>query len=134
MSLNNCTFQGRICNDLQLEKTTSGVSVLNFTIAVDRDYQSGEKQTDFIPVVAWRRTGEFISRYFSKGKLIIINGSLQVRKYTTQNGEKRSAFEIVADRAYFSGDKEKTAKTQNNAPYNTPSGFQELTDDSELPF
>ena len=115
--LNNINLMGRMVADPELKQTPSGVSVTSFTIAVDRDYAKTEdKMTDFINVVAWRGTAEFICKFFKKGKLIILSGSLQVRNYTTKDGEKRYVSEVVADKVFFAGDRENTEKSQNNAP------------------
>ncbi len=106
--LNRIILMGRIANDLDLKQTPGGVSVLSFAIAVDRNYQpkeASEKQTDFINCVAWRQTGEFINRYFQKGRMIAIEGSLQSRRYEDKTGAKRTAFEVVVDQAYFADSK-----------------------------
>ena len=106
--LNHCIIMGRLTRDPELRTTTSGVSVASFSVAVDRDYQSGEeKQTDFINCVAWRSTGEFVNRYFSKGSMIIVNGRLQSRSYTDRDGNKRAAVELVAETVYFGEPKRK---------------------------
>lgn len=132
--LNSVNLCGRICNDLELKTTTNGTSVITFTIAVDRDFTgSGEKQTDFINIVAWKSTAEFIKNYFSKGKLIIISGYIQTRKYTTQNGDNRSVTEVIARNVYFAGDKAKDAQSANNEPTATANGF-EVPDEDSLPF
>ena len=105
MSLNSVIILGRICNDLELRTTTSGLSVTSFTVAVDRQYKSGdEKQTDFISVVAWRGTADFVTRFFKKGQMIAIQGSLQVRNYEDKDGNKRTAYDVVADNVSFCGD------------------------------
>lgn len=105
---------GRLTADPELKQTPNGVSVTSFTIAVDRDYaKTEEKMTDFINIVAWRGTAEFICKFFKKGRLIILSGSLQVRNYTTKEGEKRYVSEVVADKVYFAGDRENTERTQN---------------------
>lgn len=104
----NCiTLLGRMVADPELKTTQSGISVCSFRIAVDRDFTAkGEKrQSDFIPCVAWRQTGEFVSKYFSKGKTIALRGSLQTRAYEDKGGNKRTAYEVVADKVYFAGDK-----------------------------
>ena len=101
--LNVAIIMGRITADPELKQTPSGVSVTSFSVAVNRDYvkQGEERQTDFINVVAWRFTAEFITKYFKKGSPIIIRGAIQTRNYTDRDGNKRTAFEIVADSAYF---------------------------------
>ena len=104
--LNNAVIMGRICNDLELRKTQSGIDVTRFTVAVDRGYvkQGEEKKTDFIPVTAWRGTAEFVSRYFKKGSMVAIQGAIQTGSYE-KDGVKRNTFEIVADNVSFCGGK-----------------------------
>ena len=102
--LNHIVIMGRLTRDPELRSTASGISVASFTVAVDRDFankESGEKQTDFINCVAWRSTGEFVNKYFSKGSMIVVSGRLQIRDYTDRDGNKRTAAEIVADNVYF---------------------------------
>ena len=102
--LNHIVIMGRLTRDPELRSTASNVSVASFTVAVDRDFgnrETGEKQTDFINCVAWRSTGEFVSKYFSKGSMIVVSGRLQVRDYTDRDGNRRTAAEIVADNVYF---------------------------------
>ncbi len=99
---------GRLVADPELRQTPNGVSVASFRIAVDRNYQSketGERQADFISCVAWRQTGEFISRYFQKGRMIALEGSLQTRNYEDKTGAKRTAYEVIVDQAYFADSK-----------------------------
>lgn len=105
--LNKIILQGRLTADPDLRQTTSGVFVCSFTVAVDRDFKGkdGEKQTDFIYVVAWRNTAEFVSKWFHKGSLILVDGSLQSRKYEDKSGQKRTTFDVVANAVYFGGDK-----------------------------
>lgn len=105
--LNKIILQGRLTAEPDLRQTTSGVFVCSFTVAVDRDFKdkNGEKQTDFIYVVAWRNTAEFISKWFHKGSLILVDGSLQSRKYEDKSGQKRTTFDVVANAVYFGGDK-----------------------------
>ena len=104
---NKIILMGRICNDLELKTTPSGVPVLSFSIAVERRYQSDKenKLTDFFNVVAWRNEAEFISRFFSKGKMILLEGELQNRKYTDKAGTERQITEVIVDRASFTGEK-----------------------------
>ena len=130
--LNSIVLQGRICTDLELKSTSSGIAVLSFRIAVDRDYgTNGDKQTDFINIVAWRNTAEFISRYFSKGRMIILQGALNSRKYD-KNGEQRVMWEVVADRAWF-GDSKTESKQDNQEPEQPPEQpAQYSTDNSEF--
>lgn len=102
--LNHITIMGRLTRDPELRYTQSGIAVASFTVAVDRDFQpkdGGEKQTDFISVVAWRSTGEFVSKYFNKGSMIVVAGRLQMRDWTDRDGNKRTSAEIVADNVYF---------------------------------
>ena len=106
--LNRIILMGRLVADPELRQTQSGVSVASFRIAVDRNYQSkdtGERQADFISCVAWRQTGEFISRYFQKGRMIALEGSLQTRNYEDKTGAKRTAYEVIVDQAYFADSK-----------------------------
>ncbi len=130
--LNNITIMGRLTADPELKQTPSNISVTSFTIAVDRDYETnGKRETDFFDVVAWRGTAEFITRNFSKGKLITIVGSLQTRKWEDKNGNKRVNVEIKADTAYFCGDgKKETAPAE---PEYVPS-FAPYNMDDDLPF
>ena len=104
--LNIAVIMGRLTADPELRTTQSGLSVTSFTVAVDRAYKSGdERQTDFINVVAWRGTADFVSRYFKKGQMIAVQGSIQTRNYEDRNGNKRIAVEIIADSVSFCGSK-----------------------------
>lgn len=106
--LNHITIMGRLVRDPELRRTGSGIAVASFTVAVDRDFtdkQTGEKETDFIDCVAWRQTGEFVSKFFTKGKLIVVSGRLQIRSWTDNDGNKRRNAEIVADNCYFAESK-----------------------------
>lgn len=144
--LNHITVMGRLTRDPELRRTGSGVAVTNFTVAVDRDFadkQSGEKETDFIDCVAWRSTAEFVEKYFSKGRMAVVSGRLQIRSYTDKDGNNRRAAEIVADNVYFGDSKQATTDTtaahSYTAPaldYNAPaSDFAMLDDqDGQLPF
>ena len=116
MALNKCIFLGRIVNDLEIKQTPSGVSVLTFSIAVDRNFKNanGEYETDFIKCVAFRSVSEFIGRYFYKGRMIAIEGHLQNRSYQDKNGEKRYITEIIVDSASFTGEKSDGGNYQNN--------------------
>ena len=130
--LNHIVIMGRLTRDPELRQTGSGLSVANFSVAVDRDFSKGEeKETDFIDCVAWRHTGEFVSKYFARGSLIVVSGRLQIRTYTDKDGNNRRAAEIVADNCYFGG-----SKTANAATSPTPTGeYAEITEpDGELPF
>ena len=101
--LNRIIVMGRMTRDPELRRTNSGTAVASFSLAVDRDFktQSGEKETDFIDVVAWRNTAEFVSKYFSKGRMAVVEGRLQLRDWTDKDGNKRRTAEIVADSVYF---------------------------------
>lgn len=149
--LNRIILMGRLTRDPELRHTQSGTAVASFTLAVDRDFknkQSGEKETDFIDVVAWRQTGEFVSRYFTKGRMAVVEGRLQIRDWTDKEGNKRRSAEVIADNVYF-GDSKRDAEAAGSyggysapAPvsYGAPSSaepdqFSQLDDnDSELPF
>ena len=105
--LNHIVLMGRLTKDPELRHTQSGVAVASFSIAVDRDFksQNGEKETDFIDIVAWRSTAEFVSRYFTKGRLAVVSGRLQIRGWTDKEGNKRRSAEVVADNVYFGDSK-----------------------------
>ena len=106
--LNVIILQGRLTETPELKTTPSGKFVTSFSLAVERDFSTGDdKETDFINIVTWNKTAEFVTKYFSKGKQMLVKGSLQVRKYQTQNGDNRYATEVLADKVYFAGDKEK---------------------------
>jgi single-strand DNA-binding protein len=148
--LNHIVLMGRLTRDPELRSTQSGVSVASFRIAVDRDFgrgENGEKQTDFIDVVAWRQTGEFVARNFHKGSMAAVSGRLQIREYTDRDGNRRTAAEVVADNVYFgesrrdgapAGDSAYENRGSYNKPASAPSyadnGFSEVADDGELPF
>ena len=146
MSINITVLTGRLTSDVELKTTQNGVSVCSFSIAVDRKYKQGEeKQSDFINIVAWRGTAEFISKHFSKGSAIGIEGSIQTRKYTDKNGNNRTAFEIVANNVHFIDSKRSQSGGEGNSlptPENDPlpafaerlEQFQEVQDDGDLPF
>ena len=102
--LNHIVIMGRLTRDPELRRTGSGIAVASFTVAVDRDFgnrESGEKETDFIDCVAWRQTGEFVSKYFTKGSMIVVSGRLQIRSWNDKDGNKRRTAEVVADNVYF---------------------------------
>ena len=102
--LNHITIMGRLTRDPELRRTGSGIAVASFTVAVDRDFggrDGGEKETDFIDCVAWRQTGEFVTKYFTKGSMIVVSGRLQIRSWTDKEGNKRRTAEVVADNCYF---------------------------------
>ena len=110
--LNHITIMGRLTRDPELRRTGSGVAVASFTVAVDRDFggrDGGEKETDFIDCVAWRQTGEFVSKYFTKGRMAVVSGRLQIRSWTDKDGNKRRTAEVVADNCYF-GDSKRDAE------------------------
>lgn len=133
--LNNINLCGRLTADPELKYTPNGISVIQFTLAVDRDYSGEQKQTDFINCVAWRQTAEFIAKYFNKGKLMILNGTLQTRKYTTQEGQNRTITEVIARNVYFGGDKLKTATNENNDSDNGGYEYMDLdVNEDDLPF
>lgn len=129
--LNRIIVMGRMTRDPELRRTNSGTAVASFTVAVDRDFkpQSGEKETDFIDVVAWRNTAEFVSKYFSKGRMAVVEGRLQIRDWTDKDGNKRRTAEIVADSVYF-GD----SKRDGGETVEPKGGFSEIEDDWDLPF
>ena len=146
--LNHITIMGRLTRDPELRRTGSGIAVASFTLAVDRDFtdkQSGEKETDFIDCVAWRQTGEFVSKYFTKGRMAVVSGRLQVRKWKNKDGENRYSTEVVADNVYFGDSKREESNGGNYGGYNAPalpenpatpaSDFAMLDDDdASLPF
>jgi single-strand DNA-binding protein len=144
--LNCAIIMGRLTADPELRTTSSGISVTSFSVAVDRSYQKAgtERQTDFINVVAWRQTAEFISRYFHKGSMIAVQGSIQTRNYEDRNGNKRTAVEIVADNVSFCGSKAESgtgaapvAQATPAAPAFSTAGaddFSSMDVDDELPF
>lgn len=156
--LNKIFAMGRLTRDPELRRTQSGTPVTSFTLAVDRDFkdkQTGERATDFIDVVAWRSTGEFVSRYFTKGRMAVVEGRLQIRDWTDKDGNKRRSAEVVADRIYFGDSKREDGVSSYSGQggysggysgYSAPadgypaqpdpsSEFAELTtDDGNLPF
>ena len=126
--INVVCLMGRICADLELKHTSNDVSETSFTLAVDRTYiKSGaERQTDFINIVAWKNTAEFVCRYFRKGMLVAVQGSIQSRSYTDKNGNKRTAFEVVADNVHFAEPKK--------ADHSEQGDFEEIPANEDLPF
>lgn len=113
--LNNVVLMGRLTKDPELKQTPQGVSVANFTLAVERNYSKGEeKQTDFINIIAWRNTADFVSKYFTKGQLVAVRGRLQTRTWQDQNGQKRYATDVVADEVFFAESKGKAEQTDEN--------------------
>ena len=140
--LNHITIMGRLTRDPEMRSTQSGVSVASFTLAVDRDFggrDGAEKQTDFIDCTAWRHTAEFVSKYFSKGRMAVVSGRLQIDNYTDNDGNKRKSAKVVADNIYF-GDSKKDSATGSQSDEAAsftpaPSGFVPVDVDSgELPF
>ena len=122
--LNHITIMGRLTRDPELRRTGSGIAVASFTVAVDRDFggrDGGEKETDFIDCVAWRQTGEFVSKYFTKGRMIVVSGRLQIRSWTDKEGNKRRTAEVVADNCYF-GDSKRDSDGGNSYGGNTYGG------------
>ena len=149
--LNHIIVMGRLTRDPELRRTGSGTAVASFTIAVDRDFSpkdGGERETDFIDCVAWRQTGEFVSKYFQKGRMAVVSGRLQIRSWNDKDGNKRRTAEIVADNVYFGDSKRDdqgasstygAAPASYGTPYSAPaapaSDFAMLDDDdAQLPF
>lgn len=130
--LNKCFLLGRMTKDPEIRRTNGGTAVTSFTLAVDRDFKTnGEKETDFIEVVAWRNTAEFVSKYFSKGRMAIVEGRLQIRDWTDKNGNKRRTAEIVADNVYFGDSK----RENREEPEYKQADLAEISEeDGELPF
>ena len=115
--LNHIVIMGRLTRDPELRRTGSGIAVASFTVAVDRDFggrDGGERETDFIDCVAWRQTGEFVSKYFTKGSMIVVSGRLQIRNWTDKDGNKRRTAEVVADNCYFG---ESKRSNEGNSSY-----------------
>ena len=144
MSLNIIVLQGRLVRDPEMRTTQSGVAVASFTLAVDRDFggrDGGEKQTDFIDCTAWRHTAEFVSKYFSKGRMAVVSGRLQIDNYTDNDGNKRKAAKVIADNIYFGDSKKDGAAGGQSDGQNTEqitpasAGFVPVdVDNGELPF
>ena len=146
--LNRIIIMGRLARDPELRRTQSGVPVASFRLAVDRDFKdksTGERSTDWIDVVAWRATAEFVSRFFTKGRMAVVEGRLQMRDWTDKDGNKRVAAEVVADNVYFGDSKRDSQSGGDYAPpaYGSPAesytapasgGFAEIEEDGELPF
>ena len=134
--LNKVILQGRLIADPEMRHTPNGVSVSTFRLAVDRDFKdknTGERQADFINVVAWRTTGEFVSKFFSKGRMAIVVGSLQSRNYEDKDGNKRYTLEVIADNVYF-GDSKKDQGAEKEPEYREPQFAEIRDDDGDLPF
>ena len=162
--LNHIVVMGRLTRDPELRTTQSGVNVASFTVAVDRDFggrDGAERQTDFFDCAAWRQTGEFVSKYFQKGRMIVVSGRLQSRKWQDREGNNRTNWEIQADNVYFGDSKRESdggysqnsyggqssfsnqsnsyggydsAKQNASAPQVAANPYEELEDDGELPF
>lgn len=145
--LNKIMVMGRLTKDPELRRTQSGTAVTSFSVAVDRDFksQSGERETDFIDVVAWRQTAEFVSKYFTKGRMAVVEGRLQIRDWTDKEGGKRRSAEIVAENVYFGDSKHDgsapmggtsaSSRSSVPAPSDGHSDFAEIgEEDGELPF
>lgn len=152
--LNHIVLMGRLTRDPDLKHTQSGTAVVSFSIAVDRDFgtkDDGSKEVDFINITAWRNTAEFVSKYFSKGRMAVVSGRLQMRNWTDNNGQKRVSAEVVADNVYFGDSKPQgggnfsgaagsfagsaPAPAGDPVPVYAGADFAEITDDdSELPF
>ena len=129
--LNHIVLMGRLCADPELRRTNSGTPVTSFTLAVDRDFksQNGEKEADFVPVIAWRNTAEFVSKYFTKGRMAVVEGRLQMRNWTGKDGNKRTTAEVVAENVYFGDTKRDDSRSQEEPEY---AEIQE--EDGDLPF
>lgn len=146
MAINTATILGRITAPLEIKQTQSGTPVLQFTVAVDRDYtdQNGERQADFISCVAWRQTAEFIGRYFGKGRMIALTGRLQSRTYDDRNGTKHYVTELIVNQASFTGEPKQDggynqSNQQQDSGYNTQpdenlDDFEDVISDGEVPF
>ena len=140
--LNKIIIMGRLTRDPELRRTGSGTAVTSFSLACDRDFksQSGEKETDFIEVVAWKNTAEFVSKYFSKGRMAVVEGRLQIRDWTDKAGNKRTRAEVVADNVYFADSKRSESDDNQKENFNALSGrvsddfVPASEEDGELPF
>ena len=140
--LNKVVIMGRFTKDPELRRTGSGTAVTSFSLACDRDFksQSGDKETDFIEVIAWKNTAEFVSKYFSKGRMAVVDGRLQIRDWTDKAGNKRTTAEVVADNVYFADSKRSESNENQKENFNALSG--RLSDDfvpiseegGEIPF
>ena len=137
--LNRIILMGRLTRDPELRQTQSGTAVASFSLAVDRDFadkSTGQRPTDFIDIVAWRNTAGFVSKYFSKGRMVVVDGRLQIRDWEDSNGNKRRSAEVVAEHVYFGESKrEGGGERPADVSYVEPPKMEELTDDDgELPF
>lgn len=129
--LNHIIIMGRLTRDPELRRTQSGTAVTSFSLAVDRDYKSqdGEKETDFIDVVAWRATAEYVAKYYTKGRMAVVDGRLQIRDWVANDGSNRRSAEVVAENVYF-GDSKRGTDNGNSYP---GGNFEELDESAELP-
>lgn len=142
--LNRIVLMGRLTHDPELRRTQSDTPVCSFSLAVDRDYKrDGEKETDFIDIVAWRSTADFVGKYFTKGRMAVVEGRLQIRDWTDKEGGKRRSAEVIADNVYFGDSKPKDSGSdvpaydgEPGAEFGAPpSGFTpDFGDDGEMPF
>ena len=140
--LNKIIIMGRLTRDPELRRTGSGTAVTSFSLACDRDFksQSGDKETDFIEVVAWKNTAEFVSKYFSKGRMAVVEGRLQIRDWTDKSGNKRTTAEVVAENVYFADSKRSESNDNQKENFNALSGrlsddFVPISEeDGEIPF
>lgn len=135
--LNKVFLQGRLVADPELRHTQQGTPVASYRLAVDRDYKSKNQKgqnTDFVNIVSWRNTAEFVSRYFAKGRMMLVEGRLQMRSYTDKDGNKRVAAEVVTDNVHFA-DSRKDGSNNEDGSLQESAGFDELADDDgDLPF
>ena len=134
MALNKCILMGRLTATPELRRTNTGTAVTSFTIACDRDFkdkQTGEKVTDWIDITAWRGTAEFLAKHFSKGRMAVVEGRLQIREWTDKDGNKRRSAEVVAENVYFADSKRDDQRSEQTS---APAGFHEMPDDGYLPF
>ena len=140
--LNKIIIMGRFTHDPELRRTGSGTAVTSFSLACDRDFksQSGDKETDFIEVVAWKNTAEFVSKYFSKGRMALVDGRLQIRDWTDKAGNKRTTAEVVAENVYFADSKRSESNDNQKENFNALSGrvsddFAPISEEGgEIPF
>ena len=137
MSMNRVCIMGRLTRAPELRRTQSGTAVTSFTLAVDDDFkdkQSGERKTYFIDVVAWRQTAEFVNQYFAKGRMAIVDGRLQSRKWDDKDGNKHTTVEVIADSVYFADSKPQDGPAAYSVASSSPGKFSEVEDDGDLPF
>ena len=133
--LNHIDLAGRLVRDPELRRTQSGKAVTSFTLACDRDFKADDGPTaDFVDVVTWGAAAEFVAKYFTKGRMAVVSGRLQIRGWTDKEGNQHRATEIVADRVYFGGPKPDRRGEADDAGFQAPSELAELEDDSEMPF